>query len=120
MERKAAKPCYQRLERQTAEREALHACVPPPGRRIPKNIDRPPQNDEAPSDDEVRAAVRACKNGRAGGGSKMKLEDLKNWLRMAEVEETEEGFAWRGDTWRMVVKLVQNIWETGEIPRQML
>ena len=27
---KAAKPCYHRLERQTAEREALYARVPPP------------------------------------------------------------------------------------------
>ena len=50
----------------------------------------------------------------------MRAEDLKDWLRMAEVEETESGFAGRGDTWRMLVKLVQNIWETGEIPRQML
>ena len=50
----------------------------------------------------------------------MRAEDLKDWLRMAEVKETESGFAGRGDTWRMLVKLVQNIWETGEIPRQML
>ena len=117
---KAAKPCYQRLERQTAEREALYARVPPPGRRIPKNVDRPPQNDEAPSDAEIRAAVRACHTGRAGGGSKMRAEDLKHWLAMMETEETESGFAGRGDTWRMLVQLVQNIWETGEIPRQML
>ena len=42
--------------------------------------------------------MRACKNGRAGGGSKMKAEDLNDWLRMAEIEETEEGFEGKGDT----------------------
>ena len=31
-----------------------------------------------------------------------------------------DGFQGRGDTWRMLVKLVQHIWETGEIPYQML
>ena len=64
--------------------------------------------------------MRACNNGRAGGGSKMRAEDLKDWLGWVEREETEEGFAGKGDLWRMVVKLVRSIWETGEIPRQML
>ena len=51
----------------------------------------------------------------------MRAEDLKDWLRGVEVEE-EKGaaFAGQGDTWRILVTLVRNIWETGEIPRQML
>ena len=49
MEVKAAKPCYHRMEAQTVEREALYNYVPPPGEKIPKNVDRPRRNDEAPS-----------------------------------------------------------------------
>ena len=65
--------------------------------------------------------MKACHNGRAGGGSKMRAEDLKDWLRGVEVkEEKGEAFAGQGDTWRILVTLVRNIWETGEIPRQML
>ena len=83
VEGKAAKPCYQQLEKQTVEWEALYARVPPPlGRRIPKNVDCPSQNDEALSNNEIRDAVRTCRNGRAGSGSKIKAEDLKDWLRM--------------------------------------
>ena len=31
-----------------------------------------------------------------------------------------EGFQGRGDPWQLLVKLVQHIWETGDIPYQML
>ena len=34
--------------------------------------------------------------------------------------ERDEGFQGRGDAWRLLVKLVQHIWETGEILYQML
>ena len=51
----------------------------------------------------------------------MRAEDLKDWLRGVEEEEEAEaegteGFQGRGDTWRMLVKLIQHIWETREIP----
>ena len=74
---------------------------PPPGRRIPKHVDRPPQNDDPPSDGEIRDAVKACHNGRAGGGSKMRAEDLKGWLCGVEAEEEKgEAFAGQGDTYQ--------------------
>ena len=55
----------------------------------------------------------------------MRAEDLKDWLRGAEEEEAaetegDEGFQGRGDAWQLLVKLVQHMWETGEIPYQML
>ena len=100
VEGKAAKPCYTRMEEQTVEREALYDYVPPPGARITKNTTRPPQNDDAPSDAELREAVKACGNGRAGGGSRMRAEDMKGWLRRAELEETQEGYVGAGDNWR--------------------
>ena len=59
MEGKAAKPCYTRMEAQTVEREELYNYLPPPGEKIPKNVDRPRQNDEAPSYAELREAVKA-------------------------------------------------------------
>ena len=55
----------------------------------------------------------------------MWVEDLKDWFAGAEQEEAaenegEEGHKGRGDMWRLLVKLIQHIWNTGEIPRQML
>ena len=55
----------------------------------------------------------------------MRVEDFKDWLAGAEREEEaekegEEGHEGRGDMSRLLVKLVQHIWNTGEIPRQML
>ena len=55
----------------------------------------------------------------------MRAEDLKEWLRGAEEEEKAEkegieGYKGRGDRWRLLLRLVENIWESGEIPRQML
>ena len=87
---------------------------PPPGRRIPKNVDRLPQNDDAPTDGEIRDAVKVCHTRRAGGGSKMRAEDLKDWLYGVEKEEEGEAYAGQGDTWRFLVTLVRNIWETGK------
>ena len=55
----------------------------------------------------------------------MRAEDLKSWLAgvVAEEKEGEEGAAARargaGDKWRTFVELVQSVWETGEIPRQL-
>ena len=52
----------------------------------------------------------------------MRVEDLKDWLAGAEQDEEaeKEGGNPPGDMWRLLVKLIQHIWNTGEIPRQML
>ena len=47
------------------------------------------------------------------------------WLKGVENEEKawengEEGYEGAGDTWRLLLKLIRLIWDTGEIPRQML
>ena len=102
-------------------REDLYGYQPPPGERIPRNADRAPSDDGPPTDEELREATKWSGNGKSGGASSMRAEDLKDWLRgveeeeEAEAEETE-GFQGRGDTWRMLVKLIQHIWETREIP----
>ena len=35
-------------------------------------------------------------------------------------EKGKDGYEGTGDTWCMIVKLIQNTWNTGEIPCQML
>ena len=55
----------------------------------------------------------------------MYAEDVKVWLARAEEEKEAEatgteGLEGTGDTWRLLVRLIQHIWDTGEIPTQML
>ena len=55
----------------------------------------------------------------------MRAEDIKAWLAGIKREEEaarkgEEGQEGAGDTWRLFVQLIQHVWDTGEIPRQML
>jgi hypothetical protein len=69
---RAPKPCHRTMEKQTQERTALYAHRNPPGDPIPCNTARPALADEAPTEAEIRAAVKKLKNGRAGGGTKMR------------------------------------------------
>ena len=114
------------MEQQTVEREDLYDFQASPGEHIPSNRDPTLLPDEAPPDEEVRSAVKALCNGRTDGASMMRAEHLKAWLRRAEEEEEEaeregtEGLEGAGDTWRLLVRLVKHIWDTGEIPSQML
>ena len=118
----SAPPCFLTMERQTVEREELYGKVTPPGGPIPINVDPQPINDDAPPDDEIRGIVQQMPNGRAGGNSFMRAEDMKEWLRGMKEEEDPEarGREGAGDRWRALVKLVQTIWQTGRIPRQLL
>ena len=74
---------------------------------------------------EIRTAVKALRNGRTGGGSMMRAEHLKAWLRREEEEEAAEkegteGLEGAGDTWRLLVRLIQHSWDIGEIISRML
>ena len=113
------------METQTEAREKLYEHVSSPGEDIPCNIERPPLRDDPPDDQEIRRGVIKSHLHRSTGGSEMRAEDMKYWLRGIEREEKaeedgEEGYAGAGDTWRMLVKLIRHIWKTGEIPQQML
>ena len=50
----ASKPCYQALDRQTEEREALYRRRDPPGALIPLNARRAPRADHPSADEELR------------------------------------------------------------------
>lgn len=120
-EDRAPKPCYESMAKQTAEREELYRKVIPPGDPIPINVDPYEVQDEVPGDMEIRAKVKDLRNGRAGGASKMRAEDIRGWLRGIEEEEDQKrGTEGAGNKWRLFVKLIQSIWRTGSIPRQMM
>ena len=55
----------------------------------------------------------------------MKAEDLKIWLKNTEQEkkaevDSNEMLAWMRDTWQVLVKLIQHIWDTDNISQQTL
>jgi hypothetical protein len=72
-----------------------------------------------PPEPEIRVKVKNLRNGRSGGAAKIRAEDIKRWLR-GMIEEEEKGTEGAGDKWRLFVKLIQTIWRTGTVPRQML
>jgi exonuclease III len=118
VEDRAPKPCYDSMDKQTTEREKLYEKVPPPGDPIPINVDKFDVIDDCPEDAVIREVVKCLRNGRAGGASRMRAEDIKGWLR-GIIEEEEDGREGAGDKWRAFVELIQAVWEHGEIPQQL-
>ena len=118
-EDRAPKPCYTAMAEQMREREELYVEVPSPGESIPINVDPFPVNDDTPLESEIRGVARGLRNGRAGGASQMTAEHVKEWLQ-GMVQEEKEGTEGAGNNWNIFIRLIQAIWEQGEIPQQML
>ena len=76
-EDRAPKPCYDTMAKQTAERAELYAKVQAPGASIPINVEPFAIDDSVPKEPEIRAVVRGMRNGRAGGASGIKAEQIK-------------------------------------------
>ena len=115
------KPCFETMETQTTERVELYGKVEPPGEPIPINVQPFGICDGTPDDEEIRDVVKYhLKSGRAGGASFLRAEDIKRWLRDIEQEEDPERSGGCGRNWRRFVSLIQMIWETGTVPKQML
>ena len=113
------RPCPQTMATQMAERVELDVRRDPPSDPLRINLDPIPVNDEVPSDREIRVAVAGLTNGCMGCASGMRAEDVKAWLHGVTLEEDpKEGpnNIGAGDNWHMFVKLVQAIWDHGEIP----
>ena len=64
-------------------------CIPP-GDPIPWNVDPNPVNNAVSLDTEIREWVQGLSDGRRGGTSFIRGEDLKRWIRGAEEEEDAE------------------------------
>ena len=82
-----------------------------PGEDTPCNIERPPLRNDPPEDQEIQRGVTKSHSRRSTGGSKMRAEDMKFWLKGIKREEKteaddEEGCAGAGDAWRLLVKLI--------------
>jgi hypothetical protein len=118
-----ARPCPQRMERQTAEQVALYARRDSPGDPLPINIDPVHINDGTPTDDKIWDMAQRLTNGWAPGASRMHAEDVKRWLHGIRLEENPEvgtGNKNAGDNWCMFLTLVQAVWDHGNIPPQLL
>ena len=109
------------MERQTAERVVLYTRRTPPGEPLLINITPVPIPDSAPTDSEVRGAAGELSNGRSRGALKMRAEHAKKWLQGIRREEDpkQNGNQGAGDSWRLLMRLVTAVWETGTIPQQM-
>ena len=77
---RAPQPCFQTVDKQTLERMELYRERASPGDPISINVDPFEIQDEMPDDDNIRGVVKGLKNGRAGGASKIRTEDMKMWL----------------------------------------
>jgi hypothetical protein len=111
------------MEQQTAEWVALCARRDSPGDPLPINIDSVPINNGTPTNAKIREAAQQLSNGQAPGALGMHAEDVKRWLHGMRLEEDPEsgtGNKNAGDNWRMFLKLVQAVWDHGNIPPQLL
>jgi hypothetical protein len=117
------------MAKQTAKHVELYTRAPPMGTPLPFNFPYFEIPDGVPTDNKIRAVVLGLKNGQAGGATRMRAEHVKAWLadirheekaarenpgRIAEVEGEN-----LGKKWRIFVKMIQTIWDRGEIPMQM-
>ena len=112
----APKTCYESMEKQTAEKVKLYEKVEPPGEPIPINVKPFVVPDAAPEDSEIRAAVKdGLKWDQVGCALLFKAKHIKQWLK--DMEEGEKsGQEGLGDKWKVFVRLITLIWETGAIP----
>ena len=115
------RPCYASMKRQTEEREDLYGFQVSPGEHMPINRDPILLPNKAPPDADIRAAVKRLRNGRTGGGTMMRTEDIKAWLARTKEEEEAEGEATGSgglerarDTLRLLVRLIQHIWDMAQ------
>ncbi len=97
----------------------VHSCHPPPGWEMRINVTPTAVRDKPPTDQEIKGVVGQLRNGCAAGAMGMKAEHLMGWLCGIKHEESENGVAEEGDCWRLFVRLMQAVWESGTVPTQM-
>jgi hypothetical protein len=108
-----ARPCPQTMVQQMEDQVELYRRWDSPGDPLPINLQGPTIPDKVPSDHEIRDAARDLLSGHAGGGSKMRSEDIKRWLCGITLEEDPKkgpDNVWEGNNWHLLVGLIQVIW----------
>ena len=113
------KACHNSTDKQTAEREELYWKASHPGNPIPIDAETFDLDDLIPEDAEIRVLAAVLRNGRAEGSGRVRAEHMKTWL-CGTIEDEDNGKENTGDLWQLLFRLVQAIWDKGEIPQQML
>jgi hypothetical protein len=110
------KPSRQDLLAVTAEFTAVYTAEPPEalGAEIPYNGPVFAIDDSVPSEAEIEAAIPRVKLGKAAGPSGMKGEDFRTWLDAARRKSDPEPAPWLN-----LVAMIQHIFETGEVPKEV-
>ena len=73
-----------------------------------------PIPDNIPEAQEIEKILLGMKRGKSPGPSKMRVEDLRRWLKMSKDAEDP-----RPELWSKVVEIVQEAFRTGELPAMM-
>ena len=108
------KPSHEDLNIITRERVDLYRQRNSPGDPIPVIIDPFVIPDEPPLEVELAETVKRFKRGKAPGPSGIRTDHLKDWLTVATRENNPDRLRWD-----MLVRLVQHVFATGEIPTTM-
>ena len=90
--------------------------VSPPGDPTSINVEHFDLDDSIPEDAAIREVVAGLRNGKAGGSGGVRAEHIKTWLR-SMIEEEEKGTENAGEMCQLFVRLIQTIWDKGEILR---
>lgn len=110
---KPARQDFRKVERTYGK---LYQRSTSPGEPIPVHVTPFNCNDSVPEEAEIAAAVRKLKSGKTPGQSGIRAEHLKQMLASATKEkctpEDRKG-------WELVCRLVQHMFETGEIPQEL-
>jgi hypothetical protein len=117
-----ARPCRQRMDHQTNEREELYSERAAYGKAFPANGLPYAIGNNQPIEGKLRAAVSLLSHGRCRGASGIRAEHIKAWLRGVKKEEDPETAASHigaGKMWHEFERLCTSIWNTGTIPQQM-
>ncbi len=119
--------CPETMAKQTAECMDLYTRAPPMGTSLPFNFPYFKIFDGIPTNKEIHAVVLGLKNGQAAGATRMRGEHVKTWLsdiwhEEKVARENPGRIADTGDLgkkWWIFVKMIQAIWDRGEILMQM-
>jgi hypothetical protein len=119
--------CPETMAKQIAKGVELYAWAPPMGTSLPFNFPYFEIPDSVPTEEEIRTMVSGLKSRQATGATGMRAEHVKTRLSNIRHEEkvAQENPGRIVDTgdlskkWRIFIKMIQIIWDRGEIPMQM-
>jgi hypothetical protein len=110
------------MVKQMAEHVKLYARAPPMGEALLFKFPHFEISNDMPTDSEVQKVVGGLRDGQAGGATGMKAKHIKVWLDEIQREEKaamenpgREADPGAGHKWKILVELIQAIWDQGGI-----